>query len=115
MVLFGMPLATVLAGTLAVAFAGAGVANLVGVGSIPADFVRWGYPRGWHRLTGALEITGAVLLLLPPGRPWGLVLLGSLMLAAGTTVIWHREFKHVTSVAVLLIGLATTWLISAAS
>ena len=51
--------------TLGVVMIGAGLINFVGPGSVRASFDRWGYPRGFHRVTGALEIGGGALMLVP--------------------------------------------------
>lgn len=73
------------------AFAAAGIANLVGIGTIRSDFARWGYPPGFHRITGAFEIAGAAALLHPYTRILGTILLAVTMAAAIVTLLRHRE------------------------
>ena len=46
---------------------GAGAVNFIGPRSIRDSFARWGYPLGFHRVTGGLEMTAG--LLLPDERP----------------------------------------------
>ena len=98
---------TVLAGAVALVFLGAGGANFAGIGSIRADFVRWGYPAWFHRLCGGLELLGAALVLWPVTRLGGLALLGLVMAAAFFTLARHQEpaghFMAAIGISALLI------------
>lgn len=101
-----MSAAAWLAGAVALAFAGAGVANLAGTGSVKADFAWWGYPAGFHRVAGACELAGAALLLHPATRQAGSLLLGGVMVAALATLARHRAgWGHIAPAGVLAAGL----------
>jgi hypothetical protein len=79
---------------LVVAFFGAGLFNAIGTSGTRSDFVRWGYPAWWCRVTGGLEMVTAVLIALPATRLAG-VILGALIVAvAGVTVVRHRDLSH---------------------
>ena len=79
---------------LVVAFVGAGLFNATGTRATQDDFVRWGYPRWWCRVTGGLEIISAALITLPAGRGIGMVLGALIIAAAFVTVLRRREFSH---------------------
>ena len=63
----GLPIA------LGVVMIGAGAVNFIGPRSIRASFARWGYPPGFHRVTGGLEITAGLLLLIPASSRAGAI------------------------------------------
>ncbi len=93
---------------LVAGFVGAGLFNAVGTPATQRDFVRWGYPSWWCRVTGALEVVSAVLIAVPVSREAGLVLGAVIVAAAVLTVLLHRGFSHLVplSVFVALLALA---------
>ena len=50
---------------LGIVMIGAGAVNFVAPGSVRDSFARWGYPAGFHRVTGGLEVIAGLLLLIP--------------------------------------------------
>lgn len=100
-----MPLAKLITPGLPIALGlvmlGAGVANVIGPSSIRESFARWGYPPGFHRLTGGLELTAGVLLLIPATARLGAILSLVILLAAVMTLIRYRDWTHFPGAVVL--------------
>ena len=94
MTVFGISAGTLLAWLLAFAFLGAGVVNAAGSASTRDDFVRWGYPRWWNLVTGALEGLAAALIAAPAARVAGLMLGAAICVAAVATVVRHKDYGH---------------------
>ena len=76
------------------AFCGAGLFNAIGTASTQDDFVRWGYPRWWCRVTGGVEVAIAALIADPATRGIGLGLGAVVIAAALATVLRRRDFSH---------------------
>jgi len=95
LIAFGLPIA------LGVVMIGAGVANFVGSASVRESFVRWGYPAGFHRVTGGLEVAAGLLLLIPATSRFGAVGSAAILLAAVVTLIRHRDWGHLPGAVVL--------------
>jgi len=70
------------------------LSNIVAPGSIYEEYLKWGYPRWFHFVTGSLELMAAVLLIRMPSRLFGAALGGTVMVAALATVIIHGEYGH---------------------
>lgn len=87
---------------LAAAFIGAGLFNAIGTRATRDGFARWGYPRGWHWVTGGLEILSGILIALPQGHTAGLVLGSIIITAAVLTVLRQREYVHLPPLGVFL-------------
>lgn len=79
---------------LVVAFFGAGLFNAIGTEATQKDFVRWGYPPWWCRVTGGLEMVIALLIALPVARGAGLILGAVVIAAAVLTVLRYRDWPH---------------------
>ena len=86
---------------LGIVMIGAGTVNFVGPGSIRDSFARWGYPAGFHRLTGGLEVTAGLLLLIPATSRAGAIGSAAILLAAMVTLIRHRDWTHLPGAVVL--------------
>lgn len=83
---------------LAAAFTSAGLFNAIATSTNRSNFVRWGYPAWWCRVTGGLEITAAILVALPATRAAGLILCAAILAAAALTILRHREFSHLAPI-----------------
>lgn len=89
-------------------FWGAGLFNAIGTPATRGDFVRWGYPPWWCRLTGGVEIMCGGLIALPVSRKTGLMLGVVIIAAAISTVLRHREFSHLVPLGIFVALLAVT-------
>ena len=91
---------------LVAGFFGAGLFNAIGTPATQSEFARWGYPRWWGRLTGALEMICAVLIALAASRMIGLALGALIIAAAVLTVLRHRDFTHLMPLGVFVAVIA---------
>ena len=92
---------------LGIVMIGAGAVNFVAPGSVPDSFARWGYPAGFHRVTGGLEAIAGLLLLVPATSCAGALGSVVILVAAVITLIRCREWGHLPG-AVVLIAAAVT-------
>jgi hypothetical protein len=88
------------------AFAGAGLFNAIGTRGTEEDFVRWGYPRWWCRISAGLEIGTAGLIASPDGRTAGIILGATIVAFASLTVLRHRDYSHIAPLSVFAALLA---------
>ena len=91
---------TVLLWLLVVAFLGAGLFNAIGTTGTKSDFVRWGYPAWWCRVTGGLEMVTALLIAVPATRLVGVILGTLIVVVAVATVVRHRDLSHLAPLGV---------------
>ena len=86
---------------LGIVMIGAGAVNLVGPESVRDSFARWGYPAGFHRVTGGLEAIAGLLLLIPVTSRAGAIGSVVILVAAVITLIRHRDWGHLPGAVVL--------------
>jgi uncharacterized membrane protein YphA (DoxX/SURF4 family) len=97
-----------LAGIVALVLLMAGVSKLAGAPEQVAGFEAWGFPPGFVTLVGALEVLGAILLVVPRSRLVGAAIVLPVMLGAVATHVLHDDAVHAPPAAVLAVftGLA---------
>ncbi|RYD20974.1 MAG: DoxX family protein [Spirochaetia bacterium] len=100
--IFGLAAHDLLAWFLTAFFIVGAIGNWVAPKNVRADYVRWGYPPWFHRVTAMLELPTGILLAMASTRPWGIVLGLAVMAAALMTLIKHREYKHAIAPSVVL-------------
>jgi uncharacterized membrane protein YphA (DoxX/SURF4 family) len=86
---------------LGVVMIGAGGVNFTGPASVRESFARWGYPAGFHRVTGGLEVSAGLLLLIPVTSRVGAIGSAKILLAAVATLLRHRNWGHLPGALVL--------------
>lgn len=87
---------------LAAIYAFAGTSKLLGMEFVLDRFATWGYPPVFAHLIGALELTGAIALLVP--RVASVAALGLSMLMAGA--VYTHLFRGTPIVAIAPLALA---------
>ncbi|WDS36576.1 DoxX family protein [Pseudoxanthomonas sp.] len=96
---------------LAVFFVVGSLSNIFAPGSIYGEYLKWGYPRWFHFVTGSLELTAAILLFRAPSRLLGSALGCAVMLAALATVIIHGEYGHAVPPSIVAtLSLVVGWI-----
>jgi uncharacterized membrane protein YphA (DoxX/SURF4 family) len=80
-------LVKVLTWVLALVFVAGGIPKLVGLDSVAAEFVRFGYSTAFRLLIGVLEVTGGLMLLVPRLALYGAGVLLVIMVGAAWTLV----------------------------
>jgi uncharacterized membrane protein YphA (DoxX/SURF4 family) len=86
---------------LGVVMIGAGGVNFAGPASVRKSFKHWGYPAGFHRVTGGLEVAAGLLLLIPVTSRVGAIGTAIILLAAVATLIRYRDWGHLPPALIL--------------
>jgi uncharacterized membrane protein YphA (DoxX/SURF4 family) len=92
------------------AFIAAGGAKLYGPPAMVAEFDAVGLGQWFRYFTGALEITGAILLLTPRTTGFGALLLAAICVGAFFAQLFalHGDVIHTIVMAVILLAIAWT-------
>lgn len=95
---------------LAAFFVVGSLSNILAPQSIIEEYLKWGYPRWFHFVTGSLELTTAVLLTRAQTRLLGSALGCTVMLAALATVTVDGEYGHaVAPLVVATLAIVVGW------
>jgi uncharacterized membrane protein YphA (DoxX/SURF4 family) len=95
----------VLQGLLALAFVSIGIGKFIEP-FWARSFERWGYPPGFHLVTGVVEVGCGLLLLVPRLSSYAALALGGVMAAAAAThamagQAWTRPLPHLAMLLLL--------------
>jgi uncharacterized membrane protein YphA (DoxX/SURF4 family) len=115
--LFVQPAATgrkvaswVIQGLLAAAFLAAAGAKLAGVPMMVQVFDQIGLGQGFRFVTAAVEITGAVLILVPGFAAYGAVLLGATMACAIAAHVFILHSNPGGAIVLFVVNVVVLWL-----
>jgi putative oxidoreductase len=97
----------VLSGLLAMMFLFAGGFKLSGAQTAINNFAKWGYPDWFRVVTGVIEVTAAVLVLVRRLSFYGAVLIVATMVGAVLTHATHGERRNIPLPLLLLVLAAT--------
>lgn len=89
---------------LGIVMIGAGGFNFAGPPSVRESFARWGYPAGFHRVTGGLEVAAGLLLVIPATSRVGAIGSAIILLAAIATLIRFRGWGHLPGALALTVA-----------
>jgi len=94
---------------LALAFLGASSQKLMGAPAMVALFQAVGFGQWLRYVTGILELTGAVLIVVPKTRIIGAGLLAAVMLGAITAHLFILHTPPTAPVVLLLLSTFVVW------
>jgi putative oxidoreductase len=94
---------------LALAFLGAGSQKLIGAPAMVALFKAIGVGQWFRYVTGTLEVTGAMLIVVPKTRSIGAALLAAIMLGAIAANLFILNTSPGAPVVLLLLSSFIVW------
>lgn len=94
---------------LALVFANASVAKLTGSPEMVALFTAVGSGQWLRYVTGILELTGAVLIVMPKTRRIGAALIGAVMLGALAAHLFILQVPPATPGVLFLLSAFVVW------
>ena len=94
---------------LALVFVNASLAKLMGTPEFVALFIAVGFGQWFRYVTGVLELTGAVLIMVPKTRSIGSGLLATIMLGALTAHLFILHASPTTPGVLFLMSSFVVW------
>ena len=107
--LFNLHWATLLTWLLGAAYVANGIVNASGMKEMVDNYARWGFPRNWHLVNGAVCLGIGVLLLVPQTTPLGFLVAVLHCIAIYITLIVNRDPGHLLPSAILLVVLIVAY------
>ena len=99
-------IAWILAIVLAFVFVLAGGVKLIGASGMVAEFAQIGIGQWFRFLTGFLEVSGAIGLLVPRLRFWAALQIAAVMVGATGVNIWVLHVPSLAGLTAILMALA---------
>jgi uncharacterized membrane protein YphA (DoxX/SURF4 family) len=96
----------ILSGLVAAMMLFAGGSKLAGAPEQVKGFAAMGFPAWFLYVTGAIEVGGAILLLIPKTAVFGVLLLGATMIGATISVLKMGDVGHAPIPFVFLVVIA---------
>ncbi len=96
----------ILAVVLALVFTLAGGVKLIGVPAMVAEFAQIGIGQWFRVVTGILEVTGAIGLLIPKFRLRAALQIAAVMVGATGVNLWVLHVPPLAGLTATLMGLA---------
>jgi uncharacterized membrane protein YphA (DoxX/SURF4 family) len=102
----------ILAIVLALVFALAGGTKLIGVPGMVTEFAQIGIGQWLRYITGVLEVSGAIGLLIPKFRFWAALQIVAVMVGATGVNLWVLHVPALAGLTAVLmaLALALAWL-----
>jgi putative oxidoreductase len=102
----------ILAVVLALVFTLAGGTKLIGVPGMVTEFAQIGIGQWFRYITGLVEVSGAIGLLIPRFRFWAALQIAAVMVGATGVNLWvlHVPALARLTVILLVMALVLAWL-----
>ncbi len=98
LILVGLPI------LLGLFMIGNGCVTFAGPSIVLRNFALWGYPVGFHRVTGGFLVLVGLLLVIPATSLVGAIGSTMIMLAAVATLIRARDWAHLPVAIILAVA-----------
>ena len=96
----------ILAIVLALVFVLAGGVKLIGTPGMVAEFAQIGVGQWFRIVTGLVEVSGAIGLLIPKFRFWAALQIATVMIGATGVNLWVLQMRALAGLTAILMVLA---------
>lgn len=99
-------IANIIANSLALLFAGAGLLHMAAPHGLRMAYRRWQFARGFYYVVGTAQLFAALFLAVPQTRIWGGFLGGTILFITVVSLLNHRKYFHAAPAILVLAALA---------